>query len=126
MPVHELRAVIRIEAEQAERQGGLDLIESLDYRRPAPPQEGPRFRPRGMDIRHVQRMGKFPVAGVATMRHQVHLRETGKFHVPVVRLEGNIMFEQSARLGAAVDPPFDLELLGPQASVDLTRTTDTD
>jgi len=122
MPIDELRAVIRIEAQETKGQGGSNLLQSLQHRRSTPPQQGPRFRPAGVDIGDVEGMGKLSTGRVAGMRDQVHLRESWNFHVPMLSPHRDLMLEQGARPGATVNPSLPLQPLDSQAAVHLPRT----
>lgn len=72
-------------------------------------------RPAAMDVGQIQSMGKLSLSRVSTMRHQVDLAEPRRSYVPTVGLHRDVMLQQRARLGASVDTPFPLALLGPQA-----------
>ena len=54
----------------------------------------------------------------AGMRDQIDFGETGLANVPIVGLDGNVMFQQSARFGPTVDSFLELSLPGAEPIVD--------
>jgi len=59
---------------------------------------------------------------VARVRNQVNLGESRGVDIPVVRPDGNAMFEQSARFGSPVHPSAQRHLSIFETTVDLTWT----
>src|SRR6516225_9370631 len=55
------------------------------------------------------------------MRHQIDLGEARRLHIPVIRLERDVMFQQGPGLGATVEPTPPLPLLSAQAVIDAAR-----
>jgi len=64
---------------------------------------------------------ELPVAQAAAVGDEVDLREAGGGHVPAIGLERDVVFEQTARLGAPVQPRADLAAVRGQAAIDLAR-----
>src|SRR2546426_4918474 len=62
-----------------------------------------------------------PVAQAAAVDHEVDLGEAGNGHVPPIGLERDVVFEQGAGLGAAVQPLADLAAVRGQATIHLAR-----
>ena len=52
------------------------------------------------------------------MRDQVDLGEARNLHIPVIRLEGDVMLQQGSRLGAAIEPAPQLPLVRGQPVID--------
>jgi hypothetical protein len=78
--------------------------------------------PRCGDVGDVERMGELPVGAGARGRDQVQLGEARHGHIPVVRLQRNVVLEQRPRLGAPVAPGLERSLGRSQAAIDLART----
>src|SRR2546426_2836232 len=85
-------------------------------------QHGSGFRPGRMDVGHIQGMSEFSRARIARVGDQVHFGEPWRGHLPAIRLHWNVVLEQMAGLGAAIDAPLPLGLLGPQSAIDLPGT----
>ena len=79
---------------------------------------GTGLDPAGVDIGEIEGLEKFAVGPSAGMRDQVDLGEAGRRDVPVLRPDGDVMFEQGAGLGAAIEPAADLAFAGLQATID--------
>lgn len=122
MPVDEFRTVVGVDAQQAEGQARLDLRQGVPHRDLALAQQGVALRPAAVNIGQVQRVGEFPAGRVARMRHQINLGKPGHLHLPVIGLDRDLVFEQGARSGAAIETPPQPLLAGSQPAVDLTRT----
>src|SRR5713226_5232059 len=67
-------------------------------------------------------MGELSFARIPGMRDQIDFREAGRRYVPAVGLHRDVMLQQIARLGAPVNPPPLLRLLGYESTVHLPRT----
>ena len=75
MPVQELQAVVGVEAEQTEGLRRANLLDGVHDRFLILAQNAPGSRPGGLEVGDVEGIDKFSAAGVAGMRHQVHLGE---------------------------------------------------
>ena len=58
----------------------------------------------------------------ARMRDQIDFGETRLSNIPAIGLDGNVMLQQSARLGPTVDPFLELPLFGAEPIVDGAST----
>src|SRR3989442_1426118 len=67
-------------------------------------------------------MSEFSRARIARVGDQVHFGEPWRGHLPAIRLHRDVVLEQMAGLGAAIDAPLPLGLLGPQSAIDLPGT----
>jgi hypothetical protein len=121
MVVDELRPIVGVDPLQAEGQRLPDLVQGRLDAVFAAPQDRPGLPPGRVDVGDVERMRELAVGPIATMGDKVELGEPGEGHVPVIRLQGNVVLEQGPGLGAPVAPrlkgPFDRR----QAPIDLAR-----
>ena len=90
------------------------------------PQDGAVFDPRGMDVGQVQRVQEVSVRAVARVAHQVHLSEARFGDVPVVGLDRNVVLQQGARLGTAIDAAPHRPFVGREQAIDLARADGAD
>src|SRR3984893_12334809 len=67
MPVDEFRSVVRVQAQQAERQHPCDLIRGLLHSGLPLPQQSPRLRPGRLNIGDVQRIAELSFARIPGM-----------------------------------------------------------
>ena len=74
-----------------------------------------------MDVGQVQRVHELPIAQAAAVGNEVDLGEAGNGHVPPIGLEGDVVFEQGAGLGAAVQPLANLAAVRGQPAIHLAR-----
>ncbi len=122
MPVDEFRSVVRVPAQKAEGQHPCDLLQGLLHSGLPLPQQGPRLRPGGLHVGDVQRIAELSFARIPGMRDPIDFREAGRRYLPTIRLYRDGMLQQIARLGAPVNPPPLLVLLGCPSPVHLPRT----
>jgi hypothetical protein len=120
--VDELGAVVRVDALQAERQGLADLVEGALHAALALAQDGARFGPGGLDVDDVQGVGELASGRGAAMGDEIELGEAGDGDIPVIGLQGNVVLEEGAGLGAAVAPGLEVALVRRQAPIDLPGT----
>src|SRR6266446_6063725 len=122
MPVDEFRSIVRVQTQKAEGQHPFDLIQGLLHSGLPLPQQRPRLRPGSLNVGDVERIAELSFARIPGMRDKVDFRETRRGHVPAVGLHRDVVLQQIAGLGAPVNPPPLLGLLGRQATVHLPRT----
>src|SRR5260370_10678433 len=73
MPVDELRSVVRVQAQETERQHPLDLIyHLLDSGLPLS-QQCPRLRPSRLTVGDAQRIAELSFTRISRIRHQIDL-----------------------------------------------------
>lgn len=89
----------------------LNLIQGVLHSNFTLPQQSACLRPASVDVSQVQGMDEFSLPGIPAMGYQVDLAEPGRGHVPTVGLDRDVVLQQTARLGAPLDPPFALALL---------------
>jgi hypothetical protein len=119
MAVDELRAVIGVDAAQAEGQGLLQLDERRLDAALMLAEDGARLHPRGVDVGDVEGMQELALGRGAGVTDEIDLREARHGDVPAIGLDGDVVLEQGARLGAAVEAFLELALLGRQPAIDL-------
>ena len=56
------------------------------------------------------------------MRDEINLQIARRRHLPVIRLDGDLVLEQRARPRRAVEPPFEPLFPVPQPTIDRPRT----
>jgi len=66
-------------------------------------------------------MGEFALGRIPAMRHQVDLGEARHLDRPVVGFDGDLVFQQRARLGASIATVLQARLALPQPAIDLSR-----
>ena len=119
--VDELRAIVGVDAPERKGQGLAELGEGRLDRALALAEHGGGLDPGGVDVGEVEGVHELALAQAAAMRHEIDLGEAGDGHVPAIGLEGDVMFEQGARLGAPVQPLAELAAVRGQAAIDLPR-----
>lgn len=100
MPSQEFRAVIAIEPFDRKRQGFLDSLDLRHHAIGALVPGCPAFRPTGADVGHGQTPHEITRQAVTAMRHRVGLDKAWLRHIPYACLNGNMLLQQRARLGA--------------------------
>src|SRR5260370_33234007 len=83
---------------------------------------GPRPRTSRLNVGDVQRIAELSFTRISGMRNQIDFCKAGGLHVPAVGLHRDVMLQQIARLGASVNPPPLLVLLGGESTVHLSGT----
>ena len=101
MVVEELAAVVAVEAEDRKGQAWFDVSDLLQHASAAPAPEGAQASPAGVDVGEGDGPDVLPVDGAATVGHGVGLDEAGAGHIPMLGAQGDLLFEQGARLGRA-------------------------
>src|SRR5882724_12008848 len=75
MPVDKFRSVVRVQAQELERQHPCDLIQGLQDSGLSLPQQRPRLRPGGLNVGDVQRIAELSFTRIPGMRDQIDFRE---------------------------------------------------
>jgi len=88
--IKELGSVIRIEAEQGERQRQFDMLDLFEDAGFAFAPDGPLFGPPGGQIDAVNAVGKHPGQRFSTMGHGISFEKTGAGLIPLVGLDGDM------------------------------------
>jgi hypothetical protein len=70
-----------------------------------------------MDIGEVEGLKKLTIAPIAGMGDEVDFGEAGRGDIPVLGADGDVVLEQGAGLGAAVEAAADLPFASLQAAV---------
>ncbi len=76
------------------------------------------FDPGGVDIGEVEGMDELAVGRIAGVGHQVRLGKAGRGDVPAIGLDGDVVLEQRAGLGAAIEAALQPGLLRLEATVE--------
>jgi hypothetical protein len=74
-----------------------------------------------VDVGEIQRVDELAVAQAAAVGDEVDLGEARDDHVPAVGLEGDVVLEQGAGLGTAVQPLAELPAVGGEPAIHLAR-----
>jgi hypothetical protein len=82
------------------------------------PIDGAAFHPGCVNVGDVERMDELALLGVARVRDQIGFGETGSSHIPGVGLDGDVVLQQCARLGTAVESFFEKPSFGLEPPVD--------
>ena len=120
--VDEFGAVVRVDSLEREGQGAADIVQGVDDAHLAFTHDGAGFAPSGVDVGEVQRIDEFARGVRAGVGDEVDLAGAGFVHIPMVGLDGNVVFQKSARFGAAVDAPLEPALFVLQPAVHLAWT----
>jgi len=116
--VEEGAVIVGVESLQGKGQGGDDLVQGLADRALAAAQHRSSLHPPGGDVGAVEGVSVLPVSGVATVSDEVGLRGPRAGDVPPLRLDGDLVFEQGAGLGAAVEAAPQPLAVGLEQAVD--------
>jgi hypothetical protein len=119
MRVDEFGPVIGVDAAQGKRQLLAQRVERLLHADLAFAQHRARFDPGGVDVGHIQRVQKVAIGAVARVTHQVHFREAGLGHVPVIGLDRNVVLQQRPRFRAPIQPAANRALVARQQPIHL-------
>ena len=76
-------------------------------------EHGAGLGPGGVDVGDVEGMGELPLGAATGMRDEIDLGEAWGGDVPVVRLDRDLVLQESSGLGAAVDAAAKPPLEGP-------------
>ncbi len=116
--IDELRTVVGIQAAEGKGERGVQLGHGGADRALGLPQNGAGLDPAGMDIGEIEGLEKFTVGPIAGMGDEIDLGEARRGDVPVLSADGDVMLEQGAGLGTAVQSAADLPFAILQAAVD--------
>jgi len=122
MIVNKLGTIVGIEALEREGDRLRHLFQRCEDDLLALPQHRTSLYPGSVDVGEIKGLEEIPVGGVAGVSDQIDLGKTGDSHLPAVGLDGDLMFEQRARLGPTVEPTLELALPRLQATIDGSRT----
>jgi hypothetical protein len=79
---------------------------------------GPGLHPGGVDVGEIQRVGELPISRVSGVGDQISFSEAGSGYIPMLGLDGDVVLEQGAGLGAAIEAAPEVPLLGVESAVD--------
>ena len=122
MKIDELGAVVRVDALQAKRQLRPQLLERRPDAHLALARARRRFDPRRVNVGQIERVREVAVGAIARVRHQIDLRKARLVHVPPIRPERNVVFEQRARLRPPILASLNPLTMRPEQAIDLPRT----
>lgn len=117
--VDEFGAVVRIDGQQLKGETLADFLQRIRDAGLALSKDHAGLAPARLDVGQVQRVEEFSRGAGSGVGHQVYLAVAGLLHIPVVRPDGNLLLEQRAGLGVAVDAPFERALPAGEAAVHL-------
>lgn len=101
MVIQEFGTIIVIEAEQAERQPGFNILDLRHHAEHAFIPSGAIPGPAGQDIGHGQSPDEITGQGIAAMGHRTGFHKAWLGDLPMLGANADLVFEQGARLGAA-------------------------
>jgi len=101
MIVDELRAIVGIDPAQAKGQRPPDLVQGRFDAGFAAAEDRPGLDPGGVDVGGIEGMAKLPVRPMPRMRHQIQLGEARRRHIPVIRLQRNVVLEEGTHSAAS-------------------------
>jgi len=84
-------------------------------------EHGAAFGPGAVDVGQIEGMSELAVGAVAGVGDQVDLGEAGLGDIPVIGFDRDVVLEQRAGLGAAVEAAAQHPLAGLEPAVDLAR-----
>jgi hypothetical protein len=100
MGIDELGAVVGIEAAERKGERGVQRGDGGADGALGLAQDGVGLDPASMDIGEIEGLQKLAVGPIAGMGDEVDLGEAGRGDVPVLRADGDVVFEQGAGLRA--------------------------
>ena len=101
MVVKKFSSVIRVEAEESERQLVLDFLECLFDAFIAFIPYSPIFGPTAENISHSKGPDEATLNGISSMGHGVGMQNARSVYIGVICLNGNLMFQPCAGPGSA-------------------------
>ena len=116
--VKEFGAVVAIEAEEREREKGLDMLDLLEDIGLAFAPDGSLFGPAGGDIDGVEGVGEHAREGIAAVGDGIGFEEAGARLIPLVGLDGDLVAEQGTGFGGRAASFFVVDAGGGKDAVD--------
>ena len=101
--IDELTSIVGVESSQRERQAPFDHGQGLENTVLAFAQHGLALHPRGVNVHTIQGVQKLAASGGPGVRHQINFQIAGLGHIPVIRLDRDLVLQQGARARGAVE-----------------------
>ena len=117
--VDEFTAIVGVQALERKRQALAHVLHGGLDPRGALAQDGPALSPGRVNVGEGQGVEELPLGAAPRMRDQIDLGPARRAHIPVIRLDRDVVLEQGARLRAAIAAPLEPCLLRLQPPVDL-------
>ncbi len=97
--VKEFGAVIAVEAEEGEREGGFDVLDLFQDAGFAFAPDGSLFGPAGGDIDGIDGIGEHAGERVAAVGNGVGFEESGAGFIPLIGFDGDMVAQEGAGFG---------------------------
>src|SRR6516162_2928783 len=120
--IDELRAVVGVDAAQAEGQRLPELLQGGLDRGLALAEDGGGLHPRGVDVGQVEGVHELAVAPATRVGDEVDLGKAGGGHTPAVCFERDVVLEQGARFRPSIQASRKGAAVGGEATIHLART----
>ena len=101
--VDELTPIVRIDAAQGKGEGLAHLLQRCTDGPLSLAQHGARLDPGGVDIGEIERVQAVALAHGPAVRDQLDLDETGDGDLPAIDFERDVVLEQGAGFGTAIE-----------------------